>query len=170
MTETFTITRRLEIDMGHRVPDHGSKCRNLHGHRYVIEAKCEGPLAEAGEQNGMVVDFGFLKRVMVEQIEKPFDHRLCLFRGDPLLSNLFGVDLGPKACAALARGEVVTDFGPEVDGQALTVVDAVPTAENLAAIWFAQMAPHVELLTDGRARLIAVTVHETPNCMATVSL
>ena len=38
------LTRRIGIDMGHRVPDHGSKCRNPHGHRYEILATCEGPV------------------------------------------------------------------------------------------------------------------------------
>ncbi|MEE8246777.1 MAG: 6-carboxytetrahydropterin synthase, partial [Alphaproteobacteria bacterium] len=37
---TYTVTRRLEIDAGHRVMTHGSKCRHLHGHRYVVEAVC----------------------------------------------------------------------------------------------------------------------------------
>ncbi|HCX34237.1 MAG TPA: 6-carboxytetrahydropterin synthase QueD, partial [Rhodocyclaceae bacterium] len=27
------ITRRLEFDAGHRIPDHLSRCRHLHGHR-----------------------------------------------------------------------------------------------------------------------------------------
>ena len=31
------ITRRLEFDAGHRIPDHASQCRHLHGHRYAIE-------------------------------------------------------------------------------------------------------------------------------------
>ena len=168
MTDTFTITRRLEIDMGHRVPDHGSKCRHLHGHRYVIEAVCIGPLAEDGEQNGMVVDFGFLKAVMVDKIETDFDHRLCLFHRDPLVTELFRVTRGPAFCAAIVRGEIVkVDAG---EGQALTIVDRVPTAENLAAIWAAAIAPEVERITEGRATLVALTVHETPNCMATVSL
>ncbi|MHB8760606.1 MAG: 6-pyruvoyl trahydropterin synthase family protein, partial [Thiobacillus sp.] len=31
------ITRRLEFDAGHRIPNHGSQCRHLHGHRYALE-------------------------------------------------------------------------------------------------------------------------------------
>ena len=33
----ISVTRRLEFDAGHRIPDHRSQCRNLHGHRYVLE-------------------------------------------------------------------------------------------------------------------------------------
>src|SRR5260363_127088 len=33
----LTITRQLAFDAGHRIPDHQSRCRNLHGHRYVLD-------------------------------------------------------------------------------------------------------------------------------------
>ena len=34
---TMRITRRLEFDAGHRIPNHQSQCRHLHGHRYALE-------------------------------------------------------------------------------------------------------------------------------------
>ena len=36
------ITRRLEFDAGHRIPDHASQCRHLHGHRYALEITLSG--------------------------------------------------------------------------------------------------------------------------------
>jgi 6-pyruvoyltetrahydropterin/6-carboxytetrahydropterin synthase len=41
MTE---VTKIVEWDMGHRVPNHKSKCRNPHGHRYRLEVTIGGPL------------------------------------------------------------------------------------------------------------------------------
>ena len=38
----LTITRKLEFDAGHRIPDHKSQCRNLHGHRYTLEITLTG--------------------------------------------------------------------------------------------------------------------------------
>ena len=38
------ITKLLEIDMGHRIPQHKSKCFNPHGHRYKFEVGVEGEL------------------------------------------------------------------------------------------------------------------------------
>ena len=38
----LTITKRLEFDAGHRIPQHKSQCRNLHGHRYALEITLEG--------------------------------------------------------------------------------------------------------------------------------
>jgi 6-pyruvoyl-tetrahydropterin synthase len=53
------ITRRLEFDAGHRIPDHKSQCRHLHGHRYAIEITLSGEIInKAGDAaNGMVMDF-----------------------------------------------------------------------------------------------------------------
>jgi hypothetical protein len=36
------ITRRLDFDAGHRIPDHASQCKHLHGHRYAIEITLRG--------------------------------------------------------------------------------------------------------------------------------
>ena len=41
----LTITKRLEFDAGHRIPQHKSQCRNLHGHRYALEITLEGELS-----------------------------------------------------------------------------------------------------------------------------
>ena len=43
----ITITRKLEFDAGHRIPDHKSQCRNLHGHRYTIEITLVGEVIDA---------------------------------------------------------------------------------------------------------------------------
>jgi 6-pyruvoyltetrahydropterin/6-carboxytetrahydropterin synthase len=135
------ITREIQIDAAHRVPDHGSKCKNLHGHRYVIQATCSGPLFDSGPQSGMVVDFGFLKEEMMAAIDVPADHGTILYEDDSLYNHrhLFGK---------------------------LLLLPCVPTAENLAAYWFEQLAPRIEARTDGRASLVRLRVYETPNCWA----
>lgn len=159
MADRHKCTRQIGIDMGHRVPDHGSKCRHLHGHRYTIEATCSGPLAEAGEQNGMVIDFGFLKEAMLEAIDRPFDHQLCLWKHDPQVVNLFEVIAPLEPIASV-------DHATDQHGNRLVLIDRVPTAENLAALWYEQLEVLVESLTEGRATLESVKVWETPNCWA----
>lgn len=163
MTTQFTITRRLEIDAGHRVPDHKSKCKNLHGHRYVIEATCKGDLADKGEQRGMVMDFGFLKEEMVNGIEKVFDHALILWTKDPVLAELTqsGKRISTEHIFHGVTKNEIAPFGM------IVVVNVVPTAENLARLWFLILHPLILNRSAGRASLSHVTVHETPNCQAT---
>lgn len=148
------ITRRIEIDAAHRVPNHSGKCRHLHGHRYAIEADCAGELSAAGVEEGMVLDFGFLKDEMLAAIDADCDHAAILWREDPLvavLSNERAVD---------APGVVCTPFGR------VLVLPFVPTAENLARFWFERLSGRVEQRSAGRARLVELRVWETPNACA----
>ncbi len=156
-TDKCLIRRRIEIDAAHRVPDHGSKCFNLHGHRYVIEAECVGPVISEGEQTGMVMDFGFLKACMIEVIHDPCDHGLILWEGDGDMLGMF---------------EKPFDDGVHV-GIKLLKLPYVPTAENLAMYWHERLNLAIYRFFRDREEsalapeLKAVHVWETPNCVAT---
>jgi 6-pyruvoyltetrahydropterin/6-carboxytetrahydropterin synthase len=168
--EEFTITREIGIDMGHRVTYHGSKCRNLHGHRYTIQATCKGPLYVSGEQEGMVLDFGFLKEEMMREIDAPCDHGTTLWLQDSL-ATLFteGADIRDWAdiCGLVAEeGYFLDNKGIVSNVGKLYLVPFVPTAENLAKHWFERLAPRVQVRSQGQARLLGIDVYETPNCKA----
>src|SRR4249920_1908865 len=134
---TASITRRLTLDAGHRVPGHAGKCRNLHGHTYVIEVEAIGVIPD----DGMVLDFGVVKEIMAEQVG-PWDHAFLVWEGDHAVLDALAVD--PSWCRVL--------------------VPWPPTAENLAR--FAADALRAPLRAAG-VTLASVTVHETPNCRAT---
>ena len=53
------ITRRLEFDAGHRIPNHQSQCRHLHGHRYALEITLAGGViyAPGPPAPGIVMEF-----------------------------------------------------------------------------------------------------------------
>lgn len=157
----FTITREIGIDAGHRVTYHGSKCRNIHGHRYTVQATCKGTLAIEGEEEGMVQDFAFLKEIMMGEIDDPCDHGLILWVQDPLLAALPGVQSLDVEKVRREHYQLT-----RWDGGKLYVINSVPTAENLARHWFDRMAPRITKSTEGRAYLYSITVYETPNCSA----
>ena len=110
------ITRRLEFDAGHRIPDHRSQCRHLHGHRYVIEITLSGAIIDkAGDAaNGMVMDFSKVKDLAKQHLVDAWDHAFLAFSGD----------------------STVVDFLNSLPGHKTVVLDRVPTAENLARIAF----------------------------------
>ncbi|WP_417067178.1 6-carboxytetrahydropterin synthase QueD [Niveibacterium terrae] len=140
------ITRRLEFDAGHRIPQHGSQCRNLHGHRYVLEVSLAGDtVADAGAANeGMVLDFSDIKTIVSEHIVSRWDHAFLVYQGD----------------------SVIRDFLESLPGHKTVVVPAIPTAENLARLAFTTLAPLFEERYQGRLRLERVRLYETPNCWA----
>lgn len=164
----FKISRRIEIDAGHRIPDHASKCKSVHGHRYVIEAICDGALGY-GQEKGMVMDFGFLKGIMVEEIDRWCDHALILQASDPILFNLFTTTSKPQEIMdswARAEGDTRWCFRTECVTGKLYVMGDPPTAECLAMHWHSRMFDHVMEQSGKRARLQRVRVWETPNCVA----
>lgn len=178
MSEGFTITRQIAIDAGHRIPDHGSKCRHLHGHRYVVEATCRsvnGELQMAGEEHGMVLDFGFLKDEMMAHVDAPCDHGLILsLHDDELLSLLAPETLDSRTWLDRLRETVgAQGFAATEEtrlGQKLYVIPVPPTAECLARHWYQRLRPAVSARSRGIAELVKVTVWETPNCRAEFSL
>jgi len=171
---SFTVSRQIFIDAGHRVLTHGSKCRNLHGHRYMIEAVCEaGRLQDAGEQSDMVLDFGFLKEEMMAVIDAPCDHGFLAHVGDDQLLKMFRPDgAAPdwldKVKAAVATDGYCLTTDTRMDTK-LYVLDANPTAEQLAKHWYFRLKPVVASRSQGHARLAELVVWETPNCKATFS-
>ena len=64
------ITTRLEFDAGHRIPNHKSNCKNLHGHRYAIEVTVTGPIHEDNKSSdfGMVIDFSDVKQIIKDLV------------------------------------------------------------------------------------------------------
>jgi len=50
----------------------GNKCRNLHGHSYRVKIYIKG---EVNNENGMLIDFGEIKRIVSPLISE-LDHSL----------------------------------------------------------------------------------------------
>ncbi|MBZ0104472.1 MAG: 6-carboxytetrahydropterin synthase QueD [Sulfuricella denitrificans] len=137
------ITRRLEFDAGHRIPNHNSQCRHLHGHRYAIEITLSGLViaVEGISEQGMVMDFSEVKTIAQKTVVNQWDHAFLVYRGD--------VD--------------VVDFLGTLPEHKTVVLDVVPTAENLAAIAFRMLdGAYVDRYAN-QLRLEQVRLYETPN-------
>lgn len=165
--ELFTIERTMELDAAHRVPHHESKCYNIHGHRYKVIMKCLGPLAEAGSERGMVIDFGFMKAFMQEIIHDHHDHTTIAWVEDPLVWELLCGSRDPEEDIKMKLREHLHKRFSLKGGLLLTLIPYVPTAENLAKYWFERLAPRIKEHTKDKASIYSLTVYETPNCWAT---
>jgi 6-pyruvoyltetrahydropterin/6-carboxytetrahydropterin synthase len=140
--EFFRVTKEVEFDTGHRVPLHESKCRNPHGHRYKVKAHVVGPLKAAGSESGMVVDFGYIKRLLTAEVHDRFDHAFVVQGSDTDLCN----------------------FLLDSDWQ-VVVVDFPPTAENMAHDIYSSLVDKVALMGQD-VFLEAIEVYETPTSVA----
>lgn len=137
------ITRRLEFDAGHRIPQHKSQCRHLHGHRYALEVTLSGAViqTEGASEQGMVMDFSDVKDIALQKIVNLWDHAFLVYRGD----------------------HAVLDFLNSIPEHKTVVLDSVPTAENLALAAFKVLdAAYVDVYGN-QLRLERVRLYETPN-------
>lgn len=65
------VTRKFIFSAAHHLTDYYGKCEQTHGHTYELLVTVEGPIQE----NGMVVDFSLLKKVVEDEALVHLDHR-----------------------------------------------------------------------------------------------
>jgi 6-pyruvoyltetrahydropterin/6-carboxytetrahydropterin synthase len=133
---SVSITRKLEIDTGHRLMGHESKCRNVHGHRYVFMVTCTAPDLDAV---GRVIDFSVIKSVLGGWLDKYWDHAFIYQNGDPIGVWLRTYD------------------------QRCYEFESPPTAENIAQFFLGRAQ---DLMAPYEIEVTKVVVWETPNCYA----
>ena len=138
------VTRRLEFDAGHRIPDHRSQCRHLHGHRYAIEVTLVGDIIQqpGDPANGMVMDFSEIKSLAKEYLVDVWDHSFLAYSGDT----------------------VVVEFLNGIPNHKTVVLPCIPTAENLAEEAFRILDRVYRDTYGNNLRLEQVRLYETPNC------
>ena len=144
----ISITRRLEFDSGHRIPNHDGQCRHLHGHRYALEVTLTGEVADhpGKADDGMVLDFGDIKRLTNLYVVEPWDHAFLVAKEDVGL----------------------VDFLNTLPNHKTVVMEHVPTVENLASAAFALLDPVFAEAFGGRLQLSSLRLYETPNCWADI--
>lgn len=67
------VAKRVNFEAAHYLPNYEGKCKNLHGHHWVVEIAVSGQVMQ---EHGFVVDFSKLKTWMEENIVSEFDHTL----------------------------------------------------------------------------------------------
>lgn len=114
----YILKTKQSFDAAHFLYGYVGKCKNIHGHRWTIEAEIYSEtVQEMGEKRGMVVDFGDLKKDLKE-IADYFDHSLIIEKNS----------LKPSTLAALKDEKFK-----------IIELDFRPTAENFAAFIFKKM-------------------------------
>jgi 6-pyruvoyltetrahydropterin/6-carboxytetrahydropterin synthase len=133
----YILKTRHDFDSSHFLANYDGKCANIHGHRWEVEVEVASEvLIKDGEQKGMVVDFGDLKKYLRGMLDE-FDHALIIETNSMR-------DLTLKCLIE--------------DGFKVIEVPFRPTAEHFAKYFYDRME------SEGFG-MHQVTVYETPiNC------
>lgn len=140
------ITTRLEFDAGHRIPNHKSQCKNLHGHRYAMEITLSGDIInqENTSENGMVMDFSDVKVIAKYAVVDVWDHAFLVYQHDSEVINFLNT----------------------LENHKTVVFPTVPTAENMAAEAFKILKSKYQDTYGNHLKLEKVRLYETPNSWA----
>ena len=74
------ITKHFDFEAAHALHGYDGKCKNIHGHSYQLYVTIIGtPINKKDHpKNGMVLDFGDLKRIVNTEIIDIYDHSIVL--------------------------------------------------------------------------------------------
>jgi 6-pyruvoyltetrahydropterin/6-carboxytetrahydropterin synthase len=146
MLNKMDITTRLEFDAGHRIPNHKSNCKNLHGHRYAIEVTVTGPIHDDRKSSdfGMVIDFSDVKQIIKDLVVEPWDHAFIVFQDDKEIVNFLNTLPSHKT----------------------VIFPVVPTAENMASEAYRILNGEMNKRFNGQLKIKQIRMYETPNSWA----
>jgi 6-pyruvoyltetrahydropterin/6-carboxytetrahydropterin synthase len=92
------IVTEQEIAGAHFLPNYDGKCKNLHGHNWLVKVALEGIPLDDGPNQGMLLDFSTIKNTINE-----FDHKSL----NDVLENPTAENISILLCRKLM--EVVDD-------------------------------------------------------------
>lgn len=130
----YILKAEHSFDSAHFLSGYDGKCSNIHGHRWKVEIEVQSEtLVKGGQLDGMVIDFGDLKKDVKAMVDS-YDHALIIQQGS-------------------MRGETLNCINQ--DGFNVIEVDFRPTAENFAVFFF-------KLMKNKGYTVKRTTVYETP--------
>lgn len=73
--EEWLVYKEFRFEAAHKLPNHNGKCCRLHGHSWVGRVYVKGDrLIDSGVKQGMVIDYGDIKKYIKPLLDKYLDH------------------------------------------------------------------------------------------------
>ncbi|GAB1346259.1 6-carboxytetrahydropterin synthase QueD [Cloacibacterium sp. Arc13] len=134
------ITKIFTFETAHVLYNYDGKCKNMHGHSYKLFVTVKGtPINDINNvKNGMVVDFGDIKKIVKEEIVDVWDHAVLLNALTP--HKELGEDLAQK-------------------GHKVIECNYQPTCENMLY----EIAEKIKDKLPSHVQLAYLKLHETEN-------
>ena len=79
------ITKEFKFEMAHALYGYDGLCKNIHGHSYRMWVTVKGNILQKNKhaKNGMVIDFGELKKIIKDCVVDKYDHSFVLNKNTP---------------------------------------------------------------------------------------
>lgn len=134
------ITKIFTFETAHVLYNYDGKCKNMHGHSYKLFVTVKGnPIQDLkNPKNGMVVDFGDIKKIVNTEIIDVWDHAVLVNADSPHIE--LGKDLEQK-------------------GHKVIFCNFQPTCENMLY----EIANKIKSELPNHVQLAYLKLHETEN-------
>lgn len=107
----YRVCKEIQFCYGHRLKDFDGPCMHPHGHNARVEILLCG---DTLDQRHILVEFGDLQNQVKKWIDETLDHRMLLWKDDPLVKPLKEL------------------------GEPMYLFDTSPTAEAIAKVIYDQ--------------------------------
>ena len=79
------VSKIFSFETAHALWGYDGKCRNIHGHSYVLTVTVTGDIIDDKDnpKYGMIIDFGDLKAIVKEHVVDEYDHVLLVNGNTP---------------------------------------------------------------------------------------
>jgi|SRR6056297_1269256 len=136
------VTKEFNFEIAHALWNYDGHCKNIHGHSYRLFVTVMGhPIQEKNSpKNGMVIDFGDLKKIVKQEIVDPMDHSVIL--------NKQAADEKFLNSSEMFEKRYIVSFQP--------------TCENLVV----DFAEKIKVRLPERLKLHSLKLHETASSFA----
>lgn len=140
LCKMIRITKIFTFETAHVLYNYDGKCKNMHGHSYKLFVTIKGnPINDLDDhKNGMVVDFGDIKKIVKEEIVDVWDHAVLVNGASPHQS------LGNNL---------------QKEGHKVIFCDYQPTCENMLY----DIASKIKSKLPDHVQLAYLKLHETEN-------
>ncbi len=110
------LRKSFRFEAAHHLPlaPEGHRCRNIHGHGYVVDVMVEG---EVDPERGWLVDYGEILR-LCEPIKKQLDHKL--------INDISGLEAGTAEVLSVFIWNALKPQRPELS--AVTVSETATSS------------------------------------------
>ncbi len=136
------LTKEFKFEASHALWHYDGLCKNMHGHSYILFVTVIGePIPDENHvKQGMVMDFGDLKKIVNEEIVDVLDHSVMLNKKSYQASFKEAEDLFDR----------------------IHLLDYQPTCENMVE----DFAKKISARLPKEVKLFSVKLHETANSFA----
>jgi 6-pyruvoyltetrahydropterin/6-carboxytetrahydropterin synthase len=142
MNQKVRVTKEFDFEMAHALWGYDGLCKNVHGHSYKLFVTVIGTpiMDESDVKEGMVIDFGDLKRIVKPMIVDKFDHSVVLNKKAPV--------------------EYLKNLSPMFDR--IHLLDYQPTCENMVV----DFAMQIKEKLPENIELVSIKLYETATSFA----